>query len=163
MSVCGSNVVIIWSYVFAVSFILKLSIIMLQQTAEGYAKTLNVNLDERLQPVGHSVDEMLTRLEELDTMIALVQQERCNSIGITDALEKVVDDAKNNIDMLEIKVDAAEKHLGITDNATKFKNFLAPIFKKTNPEEPSSTEIIIQEPFSVAKYFTNVEQASDNL
>lgn len=91
---------------------------------------------------------MLTRLEELDTMIALVQQERCNSIGITgsltqtldykaelknlcdriDALEKVVDDAKNNIDMLEIKVDAAEKHLGITDNATKFKNFLAPIF-----------------------------------
>lgn len=91
---------------------------------------------------------MLVRLEEFETMIALVQQERCNSIGITgsltqtidyrtefknlcariDALEKVTESAKNNIDVLENKIEAAEKHLGLHDNTNKLKNFLAPIF-----------------------------------
>lgn len=94
---------------------------------------------------------MLVRLEEFETMIALVQQERCNSIGLTgsltqtsdyqkefknlcnriDSLEKVVDHVKDNIDTLESKVDAAEKQLGITDNTSKLKNFLTPIFVST--------------------------------
>ncbi|KRT85135.1 hypothetical protein AMK59_802, partial [Oryctes borbonicus] len=127
---------------------------MLKYTTENYAKVVDVNLDERLKPVSHSVDEMITRLEEFDTMIALVQQERCNSIGITgsltetldykvelknlcnriDVLEKIVEDAKNNINMLEIKVEAAEKHFGINDSTSKIRNLLAPIFKKSNTE-----------------------------
>lgn len=149
---------------------------MLKQTAEDYAKVLDLKLQERLKPVSNSVDEMLTRLEEFDTMIALVQQERCNSIGLTgsltqtldyrselkdlcnriDVLEEVVESAKNNIDMLESKVDAAEKHLGISDGTSKLKNFLAPIFKK-NTEEGSSTQVTVAEPFSVEKYFISTE------
>ncbi|GJQ68243.1 hypothetical protein Trydic_g16856 [Trypoxylus dichotomus] len=153
---------------------------MLKQTSQSYAKMLNINLDERLKPVSQSVDEMITRLEEFDTMIMLVQQERCNSIGITgsltetidykaelknlcnriDALEKIVDHAKNNIDMLENKVEVAEKQFGISDGTSKLKNFLAPIFKKNSTEEGVSTEIIAKEPFRVEKYFVSLEGSS---
>lgn len=102
----------------------------------------------QLQPMNQNIDEMLTRLDEFEAMVALVQQERCNAIGITgslsetidyreeldnlcrriDGVEKLVGHIKENINVLEAKVEAAEIHYGVVDNATKLKNFFTPLF-----------------------------------
>lgn len=91
---------------------------------------------------------MTIRLEEFESMIAIVQQERCNAIGLTgsltdvvqrknelvdlgmriDNLEKLIEHITNNVNQLEGKIQQAEEHLGIKDNTTKLKNLLSPLF-----------------------------------
>lgn len=90
---------------------------------------------------------MLARLEEFETMISLVEQERCSAIGVVgslteimesseelkilgnkiDALEKFMEHVKSNVDYLENKIDAAEKHAGLNKNTNKLKTFLKPL------------------------------------
>lgn len=91
---------------------------------------------------------MLVRLEEFEAMITMVQQERCSAIGLTgsltetidfkeelnklcrriDTVESIVGHIKSNLDSLEQKVEVAENHYGIKDNATKLKSFFMPLF-----------------------------------
>lgn len=94
---------------------------------------------------------MIIRLEELENMIAIVQQERCNAIGLTgsltdvvhkkdelldlckriDSLEKLIEHITNNINHLENKIVQAEEQIGLKDNTTKLKNLLSPLFVST--------------------------------
>ena len=89
---------------------------------------------------------MLTRLEEFEGLLALVQQERCTSIGLTgslsqcadykvkleqyckriDSLEKLIEHIKNNINVLENKVDMAERQVGIPETSSNLKTLLSP-------------------------------------
>lgn len=90
---------------------------------------------------------MLARLEEFESMVSLVEQERCSAIGVVgslteimnsrdelnslctkiDALEKFIEHVKSNVDYFENKVDAAEKIVGINKNANKLKTFFKPL------------------------------------
>lgn len=91
---------------------------------------------------------MLTRLDEFETMVALVQQERCSAIGLTGALmetvdmekefnelcsridnvERLVEYVRTSVDSLEKKVEVAEEQFGLVDNTNKLKNFFLPLF-----------------------------------
>lgn len=91
---------------------------------------------------------MVLRLEEFEAMIALVQQERCNSMGMTgslsetidgkaeleklcqriDTVEQLVEHVKTNLAAIESKVDTAEAQFGATDSTTKLKSFFLPLF-----------------------------------
>lgn len=91
---------------------------------------------------------MLTRLEEFETILLVVQQERCNAVGLTgsltqaldnfgelkelcdriDALEKLIEHVKTNVDTIERRIEATEEHFGLTDNTSKIKNLLIPLF-----------------------------------
>lgn len=95
-----------------------------------------------------AIDEMLTRLEETETLLALVQEERSKSVGVTGSLteiadslvdfkqfdlrikslEKLIEHIKSNVDVLERKIEAAEEVSGLTDNTSKLKNLLIPFF-----------------------------------
>lgn len=117
---------------------------------------------------------MLLRLEEFEAMITLVQQERCNAIGITgslsetidnkkellelcgriDAVEKLIEHVKNNISILEKKVEVAEAQFGITDNTMKLKNFFMPLFKK-NIQDAKLNMNTEEEPFKTEDYFVS--------
>lgn len=90
---------------------------------------------------------MLARLEEFETMISLVEQERCSAIGVAgtltevmdkssefstlceriDTLEKVIEHINSNIDYLENKLEAAENSVGLNNNTNKLKTFLKPL------------------------------------
>ncbi|KAK4877501.1 hypothetical protein RN001_010007 [Aquatica leii] len=149
---------------------------MLKRTAEEYSKYLKVNLEEKLVPIHQSVDDMLTRLEEFETLLTIVQQERCNAVGLTgsltqsvdcfgdikelceriDRLEKLVEHIKSNVDTVERKIETAEEHYGLTDNTSKIKNLLIPLFKKNVVvREPSNTEEM--EVFSTENYFKQTQ------
>lgn len=91
---------------------------------------------------------MLTRLEELETMLTIVQQENCNATGLTgsltdvvqlkgdlldigqriNTLETLVEHIANNMGQLEDKVQVAEDQFGLQDNATKLKSLFTPLF-----------------------------------
>lgn len=60
-----------------------------------------------MQPIEDSIDDMLTRLEEFESMVLLVQQERGNVVGLTGTLMQVVD-GKQELDVLCSKVDVIE-------------------------------------------------------
>lgn len=105
----------------------------------------------KLKPINLCVDDMLTRLEEFEGLLALVQQERCTSIGLTgslsqcadykvklkqyctriDSLEKLIEHIKNNISVLENKMDLAEKRVGIPESSSNLKTLLSP-FRVSN-------------------------------
>lgn len=88
---------------------------------------------------------MLTRLEEFESLVAMVQQESGNVIGLTgsftqlvdhkqmldqlcnkvDILECMVSKVRQTMDVLEDKVDKAENDFAHLDNST-FKNFFKP-------------------------------------
>lgn len=88
---------------------------------------------------------MLTRLEEFESLVAMVQQESGSVIGLTgsftqlvehkqqldqlcnkvDILECMVTKVRHTIDTLEDKVEKAENEFAHLDNNT-FKNFFKP-------------------------------------
>lgn len=90
---------------------------------------------------------MLARLEEFETMITLLHEEKTNTYGLKgslmdviqektelkdlfdriDALEKVVAHAKAAVNYYEIKVEAAEKDLSLMQTSSKIKDFLKPL------------------------------------
>ncbi|KAF5269483.1 hypothetical protein FQA39_LY08672 [Lamprigera yunnana] len=149
---------------------------MLKRTAEEYSKYVKINLEQKLEPIHQSVDDMLTRLEEFESLLTIVQQERCNAIGLTgsltesvdclnnlkelceriDKLEKLIQHISNNIESAERKITAAEEHIGLTDNTAKLKNLLIPLFKKTVVVKEPSTECEM-EMFSTEDYFGKTE------
>ncbi|XP_022910133.1 biogenesis of lysosome-related organelles complex 1 subunit 4 [Onthophagus taurus] len=153
---------------------------MIRQTSIDYSKLFDVKLEEKLKPIDQTIDNMLTRLEECETMIALVQQERCNSVGLTgslsqavdnraelkemykkiNALEKLVDHVNNNVETLERKMDEAEKHFGISDSM--LKSFFGPIFKKVgDAPEGSASSSGSRDVFSTEDYFNVADQSQE--
>lgn len=147
---------------------------MLKSTAVDYSKYLQVDLEQKLEPVQQAIDEMLTRLEETETLLALVQEERSKSVGVTGSLteiadslvdfkqfdlrikslEKLIEHIKSNVDVLERKIEAAEEVSGLTDNTSKLKNLLIPFFKRNSSEEVYDENKPI---FCTEDYFSNDE------
>lgn len=88
---------------------------------------------------------MLTRLEEFESMVALVQQERGNAVGLTgtlsqvadcklelhnlcskvDVLENLVINVRESLDSLEDQIQVAEEQYGYAEN-NALKNFFIP-------------------------------------
>jgi len=138
---------------------------MIEDTAVDYAKYPDIDLAQKLDPINNAIDQMITRLEEFESILLLVQQERCESMGLTghlvdtadcvsdlkdlclriDAVENLVAYIKNAVQFLEIKIDAAETEFGIKE-ASKLKNFFKPLFeKKSSLSEKSEVASVAEE------------------
>lgn len=120
---------------------------MIEDTTEAYSTFFSPNIEEKLKPLNHVLDNMLARLEEFETMISLLHEERTNTYGIKgslmdliheknelanlfqgiEALEKLVDNAKKTIHHYELKVESAEKNLRLMQTTSKIKDFLKPL------------------------------------
>lgn len=90
---------------------------------------------------------MLIRLEEFETMISLLHEENVNTCGLNgslmavlenkaelkslferiDALEKMVEHVKKTVNCYEMKIEAAERDLGLMQTSSKIKDFLKPL------------------------------------
>lgn len=147
---------------------------MEEATADEYNKYISLDLEKKLQPINQTIDDLTLRLEEFECMVSLVQEERCNAIGITgslveamdyqkdltelceriNSLEKLIDYIKNTVNSLETKIENAEEHLGIVDGTNRLKSFFLPLFKK-NPEIKTNESPIDIDEFSTQKYFTD--------
>ncbi|XP_050335170.1 biogenesis of lysosome-related organelles complex 1 subunit 4 [Bactrocera neohumeralis] len=137
---------------------------MVEQAAEGYAKILqSINLEREINPICMSIEDMLARLDEFETLLSSVRAEN-NSIlenhvsGILafsdgfqklreriDKLEQFVDKVNTNVNEVEKSLDVAELELNVTDYSLKgllIKPLLAKAksssISSETPEQPQS-------------------------
>ncbi|XP_072392839.1 biogenesis of lysosome-related organelles complex 1 subunit 4 [Diabrotica undecimpunctata] len=139
----------------------------IQKTAKDYKKCCDVDMDSKLNSLNKSIDEMLTRLEEFQTMMSFVEQDRkdyndiltsvpnykdefdilCNRI---DTVDKLTTHIKSNLDVLENEIEKAESSLGCSEKTAKVTQIFTPLFKK-NVDKKQSTQS--SELFKTEDYF----------
>ncbi|KAL1517077.1 hypothetical protein ABEB36_000888 [Hypothenemus hampei] len=146
---------------------------VLKQTAESYSKYItNIDLEEKLQPVNKAMEDMLTRLEEFETMFTLAQPDIKDSKDIIksildykpefeelclkiDSIEFMTVHIKNNLTALETKIEETENQMGIVDTKSrvteKVAHIFTPLFKKSfDKKAPTSSSAEI---FKTEHYF----------
>ncbi|XP_057664678.1 biogenesis of lysosome-related organelles complex 1 subunit 4 isoform X2 [Diorhabda carinulata] len=126
-----------------------------EKTAKEYSKCCEIDLESKLKPINKSVDDMLARLEEFETMMSFVIQDRkdyndiltsvpnykeefdilCNKI---DSVEKLTKHIKSNLDELEKEIEKAELSLGCTEKTAKVTQIFTPLFKKNVDKKSTS-------------------------
>ncbi|XP_014088644.2 biogenesis of lysosome-related organelles complex 1 subunit 4 [Bactrocera oleae] len=137
---------------------------MVEQAAEDYAKILqSINLEREINPICISIEDMLARLDEFETLLSSVRAEN-NSIlenhvsGILafsdsfqnlceriDKLEQFVEKVNTNVNEVENSIDIAELELNVTDYSLKGL-LIKPLLAKAKasgisseaPEQPQS-------------------------
>ncbi|CAH1982311.1 unnamed protein product [Acanthoscelides obtectus] len=130
---------------------------VVEKTAVDYAKYLDVNLPSKFQPLQTSIDEILARLEEFQTMLSFIAGDRKDYNDIIasipnykprfddmfkriDVLEVLVAHMKDNMDTLESNIEKAEAELGINEPAMKVPSIFTPLFKKSTSSERSPSK-----------------------
>ncbi|KAJ8938139.1 hypothetical protein NQ318_006999 [Aromia moschata] len=117
----------------------------LEAVAKDYSKYCNVNLDHKLKPVNKSVDDMLARLEEFQTILSFIKQDEKDATNIfasvpnyksdldemcdtIDTIENLISHIKNNLDKLENDIEKAETELGYNEHKKIVSNIFTPLF-----------------------------------
>lgn len=131
---------------------------MLEELVKDYSAYLKLDVLNGFQTVQDVVDNMLTRLEELTSVLQMVKLKNgdCSSAVTEDIIKYrseittlskkvamlilIIQKLHNNVDLLEKQVDKAETDFGIS-NDNKIKSFLKPFLKrnKENVSSPSLT------------------------
>lgn len=128
---------------------------MIEDVSKDYSAYLKLDVSNGFHTVQDVVDNMLTRLEELTSVLLMIKLKNTecgaaisediikyrNEIGILSkkvaVLNNVLVKLNNNFDMLEKQVEKAEIDFGV-NNDNKLKSFLKPFFKR-NKDIPSNT------------------------
>lgn len=148
---------------------------MLEETAHDYAEYIKLDVSKNLEGVQNLIDSMLTRLEELSSVLQIVKSKNseCSSIvhsvvnddiknyrlEITtlakkiNTLELVLKKLTDNMLVLEKRVEKAEFDFGIS-NESKIKNFLSSFLRKSKDgpgsEVPTPQRVELQ---SIKEHF----------
>ncbi|KAL4717010.1 hypothetical protein ACJJTC_016897 [Scirpophaga incertulas] len=93
---------------------------MLEEVVRDYAAYLKLDVTNGFQNIQEVIDNMLTRLEELDSVLQII-----------DTVDQVVLTLQNNVERLEQQVNKAEKDFGMSNDNT-IKSLLKPFIKKSN-------------------------------
>ncbi|XP_077285402.1 biogenesis of lysosome-related organelles complex 1 subunit 4 [Arctopsyche grandis] len=123
---------------------------MVSELANDYANFLKLDMTKELLPIHQSVDEMLTRLEEFETLMNVMHSNQNDSSAKAFAkilqckpeieilnnrvnyLHIFVNKVNDDMTLLERQVEAAEVQLGIPD--ASIKSLLKPFFAKISKE-----------------------------
>jgi len=133
-----------------------------EQLVKDYANYAKVDWSNQMKNVHNIIEDTLIRLEEFQSMVAMVEnsaecmQQHLSKLqhmkdGMTtlckriDALEHVVAMANMNLSTLETAVDKAEADLGVSDRLFGILNPLS-FFKKTQEPVASSAVSIYKSP-----------------
>lgn len=132
---------------------------MLEEAVKDYSAYFKVDIACGFQTVQDVIDNMLTRLEELASvlqMIRLKNSDCCQAITediskyrveITTlskkvyTLNKVIEKLQTNMDVLEKQVEKAEFDFGV-NNDNMIRSFLKPFLKLTKEATPVSNTMI---------------------
>lgn len=135
---------------------------MVEDFAVDCSKLLQLNVNDELAPIHQSVDEMLTRLEEFETLIKVLQDGPHNlstkaynkmieckpEIEILNTrvnfLHVFVTRVNTDLSILERQLETAETQLGIPDTTIKglLKPFLTKISKEPANNIPVSKSVL---------------------
>lgn len=120
---------------------------MLDELVKDYSAYLKLDVLNGFQTVQDVVDNMLTRLEELTSVLQMVKLKNCDcSSAVSEDISKyrseitllskkvttvlyVIQKLHNNVDLLEKQVDKAEADFGVS-NDNRIKSFLKPFLKR---------------------------------
>jgi predicted nuclease with TOPRIM domain len=133
---------------------------MLEEVVKDYSAYLKLDVSNGFQTVQDVVDNMLTRLEELTSVLQMIRSKNseCNTTVTEDirkyrneisilskkiiTLNDIVSRLHNNVDVLEKRVDKAEIDFGVNmDN--KLRSFLKPFMKLSKENTPVNNAITI--------------------
>ncbi|CAH0546047.1 unnamed protein product [Brassicogethes aeneus] len=138
-----------------------------EKVSSEFSALCKLDVEQKLQPVLTSVDDMLARLEELETILTFAKQDRQESDKVMksiardlkqdvndlcakiDGIESLVGHITNNLDALEENICKYEHEMGVTDGSSKVSQMFIPLFKKT-PEKKSTNNT---EMFKTENYF----------
>ncbi|KAM7358312.1 biogenesis of lysosome-related organelles complex 1 subunit 4 isoform 1-T3 [Cochliomyia hominivorax] len=139
---------------------------MVEKTAQDYSKLLQtVSLDKEIDPICMSIEDMLTRLDELESLLVnvkgetnIIMDQYTNSILAfklqfetlqqrIEQLEKFIEVVNKNVNDVEKSMDIAESELNISDYSIKgllFKPLLAKAKSVTesNSQSPEEESVI---------------------
>lgn len=132
---------------------------MLDEIVQDYAAYLKLDVSNGLQTVQDVIDNMLTRLEELTSVLQIIKIKNsdCN-LAVSDdiikyrneintlskkitTLKEVIWQLHINIDQLEKQVDKAEIDFGV-NNDNKLKTLLMPFLKRNKDHVPAHNLIV---------------------
>lgn len=146
---------------------------MLEELVKDYSTYLKLDVLSDFQTVQDVVDNMLTRLEELTSVLQMVKLKNSDcSVAVSEDINKyrseitllskkittllhVVNTLNGNIGVLEKQVDKAEMDFGVS-NDNKIKSFLKP-FLKRNKENISTNNPMPYEKLSFETVLDNFE------
>lgn len=147
---------------------------MLDEVVKDYAAYLKLDVSNGFQTVQDVIDNMLTRLEELTSVLQMIRTKNseCNSAVSEDiikyrheintlskkirTLNEVILKLYNNVELLEKQVERAEIDFGV-NNDNKLKNLLLPFLKRNKEPTPASSKIVIPEKFTFQSVLDNFE------
>ncbi|XP_076272900.1 biogenesis of lysosome-related organelles complex 1 subunit 4 isoform X2 [Rhynchophorus ferrugineus] len=140
----------------------------IKKTSEGYSKLFtDCNLEQKLVPINKSIEQMLARLEEFETMFAFIQPDIKDSKDLLNSImeyksefdilcekidntELLVAHVKHNLDTLEARIEESEAKLNVTDTASKVTNLLTPLLFANAERKPTPSSV---ELFKTEDYF----------
>ncbi|XP_026761500.1 uncharacterized protein LOC113520376 [Galleria mellonella] len=138
---------------------------MLEELANDYASYLKLDVSSGFKSVQDVIDNMLTRLEELTSVLLMIKLKNgdCNKVVSDDiykyrsevsvlskkilAINDVIIKLQNNVDIIEKQVEKAEIDFGISKD-NKLLSFFKPFLKKSK-ESVSNPDITITPPIKL--------------
>ncbi|XP_028158631.1 uncharacterized protein LOC114351567 [Ostrinia furnacalis] len=147
---------------------------MLNEVVKDYAAYIKLDVSSGFQTVQDVIDNMLTRLEELSSVLQMIRikNSECNSAVSEDiikyrhevntlskkigTLHEVIMKLYKNVDLLEKQVDRAESDFGIT-NDNKLKSLLLPFLKRNKEPTPVSNAIMVPEKIALESVLDSFE------
>lgn len=147
---------------------------MLEEVVKDYSAYFEVDIACGFQTVQDVIDNMLTRLEELASVLQMIKLKNSDcSQAITEdiikyradittlskkvfTLNKVIEKLQSNLDVLEKQVERAELDFGV-NNDYKIRSFLKPFLKRTKDAIPESNTISTMEKIEFDSVFNNFD------
>lgn len=132
---------------------------MLEEVVKDYSAYFKLDISSGFQTVQDVIDNMLTRLEELASVLQMIKLKNCDcSLAVTEdiskyraeittlskkvyTLNKVIEKLQSNMDVLEKRVERAEVDFGV-HNDNKIRNFLKPFLKRPKEATPVSNTML---------------------
>lgn len=148
---------------------------MLEELVKDYSAYLKLDVLNGFQTVQDVVDNMLTRLEELTSVLQMVKLKNSDcSSAVSEDISKyrseitilskkistlltVIHKLHNNVDVLEKQVDKAELDFGV-NNDNRIKSFLMPFLKRNKESVPTNNLPLTYEKHYFESVLDNFEE-----
>ncbi|CAG9862184.1 unnamed protein product [Phyllotreta striolata] len=139
----------------------------IEKTAKDYKNYLETDINSLATPLNASIEEMLTRLKDIETTMTSLAQDQQDFTDILtsipnyrgefdnlcdkiDTFEKLIGHMKSNLNDLENEMDKAETNLGCAEKTSKVTQIFTPLFKKTLDKKEPNQQLEI---FKTEDYF----------
>ncbi|XP_066996589.1 biogenesis of lysosome-related organelles complex 1 subunit 4 isoform X2 [Anabrus simplex] len=122
---------------------------MIEESANDYSSYFKIDVTKEFGPVVETIEDMLTRLEEFESLVDMVQSNGSECLGNIvpeilaqkdglqslcqriDSLETFVSRVHHDLDIVETQMDVAESDVGSSEGT--LRNILKPLFFGTVP------------------------------